>query len=255
MNIDFNKLITLLLPTFMRNGLTSIVQAVASQFTSLYTDFQLWQIDIRLQAAMTCQVMYLETILNYRLLGSFIRTIYISDGDGVIVDFIINVPAGLNVDNYRMIALIEKYKIAGKRYIIGQSAYTYQVNWSDFYCESAEKEYVVQWIVPVCELLYEQSLINNLVYVQFNNTIIHALSPINVASRVLVSMHVIYLNGHTMDFSTYIEIGTNLSPAVDAQEPGDYGSKVSSVTLISVSPQFDATYNYSSTGGGTLIEE
>jgi hypothetical protein len=196
--------------------------------------------------------MYLETILNYRLLGSFIRTIYISDGDGVIVDFIVNVPSGLNIDNYRMIALIEKYKIAGKRYIIGQSAYTYQVLWSDFYCELADREFIVQWTDQVCELQYHQDIINNLVYVQFNNTIIHALSPINVASRVLVSMYVIYLNGHTMDFSTYIEIGTNLSTAVDAQEPGDYGSKVSSVTLISVSPESDATYNYSSTGGNPI---
>ena len=70
-------------------------------------------------------------------------------------------------------------------------------------------------------------------------------------------MHVIYLSGQTRDFTTYIEIGTNMSPAVDAQIPGDYGSKVSSVTLISVSPESDVNfiYQYSSTGGGTPIEQ
>ena len=183
MNIDFTKLITLLLPTFMRTGLTALISTIASQFTSLYADFQLWQMDIRLQAAMTCQVMYLETILNYKLLGSFIRTIYITDGDGVIVDFVVNVPNGLDIDNYRMIALIEKYKMCGKRYTIGQSAYTYTVNWSTFYCELADLEFVVQWTNPVCEL----ELVVPQYYTYMGNSEPTSISSVNACSIISMS--------------------------------------------------------------------
>ena len=245
------------MPTFMRNGLTSLISTIAAQFTSLYSDFQFWQIDIRLQAAMTCQVMYLETILNYRLLGSFIRTIYISDGDGVIVDFIVNVPAGLNIDNYRMIALLEKYKIAGKRYIIGQSAYIYDVEWTNFRCELADREYTIQWSNFRCELTDREftvqwsdfyceshpAIIDN--QIQLNSTVgqdgttYTITSDYPVTSDVSVDVQVDYWNG---------EDSQRVPLSLLKGETTKFGilSRTDSLGcyIADIIPTSDSTYNY-----------
>jgi hypothetical protein len=248
MNIDFTKLITWLLPTFLRSAFAWIVQSVAVQFTSLYTDFQLWQLDIRLQAAMTCQVMYLETILNYRLLNSFIRTIYISDGDGVIADFVINVPQGVDVDNYRMIALIEKYKIAGKRYTIGQSAYTYQVNWSDFYCEKVNREFVAEWSDFYCELHEFEDLPTNLLTLHIAlgaqniaDGTMWVTSQYPVATQLTVDVQCV-LEAETRTENLVIPVGTSQSYVANFSYPSEI--IVSQIYLIS--PESDTTYNYTS---------
>jgi len=221
MNIDFPKLIKLLLPTFMRAGLTELVEAIASPLTSLYTDFQLWQIDIRLQAAMTAQVMYMETILNYRLLNSFIRTIYITDGDGVTVDFIVNVPSGVEVDNYRLIALVEKYKASGKRYSIGQSALTYEVLWTD----------------AVCELISADKIINMLTADRDMGIHIFVVSEFVVTTEISVDIQVTYNGGLTSIETVTIPLGSNTSNIIDK-------NNVSSVMTIASNPAFDDTYIY-----------
>ena len=246
MNIDFAKLITLLLPTFMRTGLTSLISTISAQFTSLYAVFQLWQYDIRLQAAMTCQVMYLETILNYRLLGSFLRTIYISDGDGVIVDFVINVPPGLNIDNYRMIALIEKYKIAGKRYTIAQSAYTYNVEWSGFQCEKANREFSVQWTGPVCELEEVADLVNNLITLNLTYSALNIAdgtmsvsSQYNVTSELTIEVRCV-LDNETKSEILVIPYGSNSSQEITFSYP----TEILISGVYSINPVSDSTYNY-----------
>lgn len=244
MNIDSNKLLTWLTPTFLRFAFSWIMQSIAAQFTSLYADFQLWKLDIRLQAAMTCQVVYLETILNYRLLNSFIRTIYITDGDGVTFDFVINVPAGVDVDNYRMIALIEKYKIAGKRYTIGQSAYTYQVNWSDFYCENVNREFVAEWSGFYCEL--SEDLTTNLLTLHIAlgaqniaDGTMWVTSQYPVATQLTVDVQCI-LADETRTENLVIAVGTSQSYVANFSYPSEI--IVSSIYLVN--PESDSTYNY-----------
>lgn len=246
MNIDFAKLITWLLPTFLRSAFVSLTQTVAAQFTSLYDDFQLWQLDVRLQAAMTCQVMYLETILNYRLLNSFIRTIYITDGDGVIADFVINVPQGIDVDNYRMIALIEKYKIAGKRYTIGQSAYTYQVNWSDFYCENVNREFVAEWTDFYCELQEAVDLPTNLLTLHIAlgaqniaDGTMWVTSQYPVATQLTVDVQCV-LDAETRTENLVIPEGSNTSYIGNF----NYPSEIILYSIYLVNPDSDSTYNY-----------
>jgi len=246
MNIDFTKLITLLFPTFIRTYLMSYIEAISMQFTSLYSNFQFWKLDVQLQASMTCQVICLETILNYRLLNSFTRTIYITDGDGVIVDFVINVPAGLNIDNYRMIALIEKYKIAGKRYTIGQSAYTYQVNWSDFYCEKANREFIIQWTNAVCELDSISDLIDNSISLSITfgaqniaDGTMYVTSQYNVTSELTIEVRCV-LDNETKSEILVIPFGSNSSQVITFSYPREI--LVSSV--YSINPVSDSTYRY-----------
>jgi hypothetical protein len=153
MTVDFEKLHKLLMPTFTRlPKMTALLIAIATPFQNLFASFQSWQADIRLQAATTCQVMYLENILNYRLFGSFTPQITITDGDGITVDFIVNIPAGVTVNGQLLIGLLEQYKLKGKRYNVVQSTRQYSVVWSDPVCELVGVECTAVWSDPVCEL-------------------------------------------------------------------------------------------------------
>jgi len=135
MIIDFFKLILLLLPTFLRDALNSLALSVIYPIQELFDKFEVWQNDIRLQASTTCQVIYIETMLNYKLLGTFERTIFITDSSDNEFDFIVNVPTSVSVDYNRLIAIVNKYKLFGKRFNVGQSAYTFEVLWTDVVCE------------------------------------------------------------------------------------------------------------------------
>jgi len=237
MDINFNTLLKLILPTSLRNGLTELVKAVASQFTALYSDFQAWQADIRLQAEMTCQVMYLEAILNYRLLGNFLRTIYITDGDGVLVDFIVNVPEGVSVDSNRLVALLEKYKTYGKRYQIEQSQYTYNVNWGGFVCEQIAETFVTEWGGFVCEReavptnLFTFSTINN------NTTVLLTTQhPVGVEVTVLLSVK---YNTGVQQEGIYIVVPSGASGGSVT-----VGGQITDVFVRSITPSSDANYDF-----------
>lgn len=233
MNIDFAKLLKLLLPTFMRNGLTELVTAVASQFTKLYDEFKAWQIDMRLQAAMTCQVMYLEAILNYRLLGSFIRIITISDGDGVTVDFIVNQQDGVVVDNFRMISLIEKYKTYGKRYRIDQVQYGYQVSWTNPVCELelAVETYEFEWTSPVCEKV--EGKIGNMITATCGNHSVDINSQYPVASDLIVN---VLVNGSIVRQETIAQGNSSSSIAFEVV--------TTTAVITSINPEIDNVYDY-----------
>ena len=151
MMIDFLKLLQLLTPQPIREAKYALHYAVSNVFVSLYTAWKAWQRDMQLQAVTTCQVMYLETMLNYRLLGEFTRSIYITDGDVVTADFVINVPVGTNVDYKRLYALVDKYRLYGKRFTVGQDAYTYQFEWTGMVCEINTQTYQFEWTGMVCE--------------------------------------------------------------------------------------------------------
>lgn len=236
MNIDFEKLILLVLPIRIRNGVKYIVKAIASAIQNLYDEYQLWQIDMRLQAQMTCQVMYLELILNYRLLHTFTRTIFITDGDGVTVDFIVNVPAAVQVDANQMIGLIEKYKTYGKRYTIGQSQYTYEVNWSDFVCEKVLMSYEAHWSGFVCEQTYVDEIRDNIISAETVDLMIHVTSSEPVASNVMVRIRFV-LAGNTHDYDMYLNTGQS-SAWLEINEP------IQDLQILEILPSEDAIFRY-----------
>lgn len=236
MNIDFEKLIKLMLPISVRNGLQYIIAAIASVIQNMYDEFVLWQVDMRLQAQMTCQVMYLELILNYRLLNTFTRTIYITDGDGVTVDFIVNVPALVQVDANRMIGLIEKYKTFGKRYTIGQSQYTYEINWSDFVCEKALVTYEANWSGFVCENTYVDELMDNNIRVEDIDLIIKLSADYPVTSEITARVGYMIAD---VDYDVLITISVgSIHSYLQINE------HMSNLHIISLNITSDSTYRY-----------
>jgi hypothetical protein len=268
MNLDFEKLLKLALPTFLRNGLGNLIKAIAAVFTAIYSDYRAWQTDMRLEAAMTCQNMYIEAMLNYRLLGTFDRIITLEDGTGIPVDFIVKIPDDVQVDSARMVGLVNKYKTYGKRYLIVQGTYTYITGWRKPVCEQVDRTYITGWREHVCEQVDRtyitgwrehvceqvdrtyitgwrehvcelKELINNylgIVVVEDSKYYVNADFP--VASTLTVS--ITYWSNdeeYTHDFT--IAQGQTNSEIFTPPESNPYQAYITNV-----SPEYDDTYHY-----------
>lgn len=223
MIIDFFKLLLLLCPTFIRVGVISFAESVTAPLQDLYDDFRLWQMDIRLQSSTTCQVLYLETMLNYRLLGSLLRVIYITDGDGISTDFVINVPEGVTYDSSQLNALVNKYKLYGKRFTVGQTNYTYEAIWTGMFCETISAE--------------------NLLTTHFDTNHVWVTSAVPVKSVLLISIQVAIQGRPTQMKWVTINNETSESNHLTIVD-GVYVVSISSVTITLVEPSQDSFYTY-----------
>lgn len=154
---DFTKLVTYLLPSFLRKDrLIGWLKALCAPSDTLHTQFITFVSDKIYEQNFTGQVISLERLLNDQF-DSSLRRIYITDGnreeififngDGtgfaegnesyffngtgvdevyvfngedssLLYDFVVNVPVSLVYDSAKFNALIIKYKLAGKKYII-----------------------------------------------------------------------------------------------------------------------------------------
>lgn len=147
---NINKLIQLLLPTFLRKTkLIAILESIASPIDTLYQD-TLYKMQH------DCRVIYLEKVLNEKFTMGYspmfhlsTRKIIIEDGEAIprdyifqnnesetmwldfedeqeyidepseaYHDFIIKVPEDLIIDMAKFKQTVDYYKLAGKKYII-----------------------------------------------------------------------------------------------------------------------------------------
>lgn len=252
MNLDFEKLLKLALPTFLRRGLGNLVKAIAAVFTAIYNAYRAWQTDMRLEAAMTCQNMYIEAMLNYRLLGTFDRIITLEDGTGIPVDFIVKIPDNVQVDNARLVGLLNKYKTYGKRYLIVQGMYTYEISWLHPVCEQVDRTYIIGWREPVCEQVDRTYIIgwrehvcelkerinNYISIVKEGESKYYVNADFPVASTLTVTM--IYQSNemiYTHDFT--IEQGHKASDYFIPIE-----DNITHFEITSIAPEYDDTYHY-----------
>lgn len=149
-NININKLVTLLTPTFLRkDGFLGYAQALVTPIATLHQQFYVKRLDNLYKLNHNGQVCYLRKVLNDAF-DAQLRRIRITDGNkyqrnyiytnveqqpkylGTIyirnandyadsgVDFRVVVPIGFDLTNniYQLKALIDFYKLAGKRYLI-----------------------------------------------------------------------------------------------------------------------------------------
>lgn len=233
MNIDFVKLFNLLLVTSLRSGLTDIVKSCAYAFNYVYASFKAMYAEAVLYAAITCQVMYLELIINYVIFGDYKRTIYITDGDQITVDFVVNVPASSNYNVQLLVALLEKYKPTGKRYTINQSQLVYNVTWSDFVCEKISRTFIANWSDFVCELEQTQTMQYNHLNVYYMGSELYVVPDYPTVSVIRVDLLV---NGTTVNVVIPIE-----STGYEA-----FGTEITSVSFVEINPTEDANFWYRS---------
>lgn len=238
MNIDFEKILYQVLPTSIRVGLTDIVKSFAYPFTIVYDLWKNWYDDLVLQSAITCQVMYLELIINSRLFGNYSRTIYITDGDQVTSDFIVNVPAGLNYNVQQLVGLLDKYKPTGKRYTIGQSDIVYEIQWINHVCELVDQQFIVHWTNPVCETV---NMTENKVVASLNSVVdgggAHHYCKVDLQYNAASNLTVVVwtnLGNYTVNVPSGANTAKTTSGAFDYQ----------TAYILSITPSVDETFYY-----------
>jgi hypothetical protein len=153
-SLDFRKLVSDLLPPDLRKAKRiDWLLVLVSQIKSIHTQFVALATQKRFDLQFTSQVIYLEYLLNYRFNGG-LNTIYIADAQNPdyvylwqraenvklyiynrvenesktfvynraefnhYADFVVMVPALLVFNRSEMVALINRYKIAGKIFTI-----------------------------------------------------------------------------------------------------------------------------------------
>ena len=152
---DFTKLVTYLLPSFLRKDRQiSWLKAICAPTNTLHSAFETFVTESLYAQNFTGQVISLERLLNDQF-DNTLRRIYITDGNreevfifntgagfaqnnetffyngsatgekytfsgdsALLHDVVVNVPTGLVYDSIKLNALVRKYKLAGKKYII-----------------------------------------------------------------------------------------------------------------------------------------
>lgn len=162
MNINCPKLIGYMLPTVLRQTLISSFMSVfTSPLRGIHDEFSNWKDKMKIMISGTPQVCMLEKIIK----DSLDIDIVISEGDGRPVDFIIQTNF-LDVDKERQLfALIDRYRLAGKRYEYKNTALTIQTTWGEYVCE--QQTVFLEWTGYLCERKYRPE---RYIYFDFDGT-------------------------------------------------------------------------------------
>jgi hypothetical protein len=258
MKIDFNKLIVLLLPTFLRQTvLAYFIEACIKPAKVLYNDLVSWAEEKRLELATNYQICYLEAYLNYKLLGSFDRKIVIVNSDGITTDFSVVVPTTVTVDTYRLKAIVDKYKLIGKRYEVVGGTVSYQYEWQSFYPEILSVDDAAKWgdFYPEIESVKKDAFI--CIEITSNQPHIYASAyaidsngdSVKVTSDVVIQLNVQWRlesnwnekNSATIELT--ISAGNSLSPTSTINNVNDF-QELSGSSVNSITPATDDNYIY-----------
>lgn len=232
MKINVNRLLIDCLPKIMRQQrIYALLHALCSQLFPLNEQIQRWRSEALRQASYTWQVASIERAV-YEQLGTVISIVI---KDGMPYDFGVVVESqGDRYDEDRLRAIIDRYKPAGRRYVIEGSDVYSTVKFVDYVCEMQDVVYTVAFKDYVCEL-EEIPRINNYITVFHSPAIngrvsINAMATYPVASYLTVSLEsgvpIIIREGEK----------EGVSVEIDAYEdPGD---------ILSVNPEQDDIYNY-----------
>lgn len=113
----------------------------------LHASFVEWHKKMRNKTGATPQVCMLRKVI-FDELGI---NIDIEEGSGKPHDFIVKTSL-INTDKERqMLALVDRYKMAGKSYLYINEEVSFQMSWSDHICEQCEFSSKWDWARYVCE--------------------------------------------------------------------------------------------------------
>lgn len=146
MNIDYSKLVQLLLPTFLRKEvLIELVRTMIWPLLDLSSRFNLWADSARYKANMNASVIALERHIQRELDVLAV----IEEMDGKPIDFLVNV-SGI-VEEHRLKSLIDQYKLAGRSFAFRIGSVAYSCSFINHVCEDIIELYSVEFTDHVCE--------------------------------------------------------------------------------------------------------
>lgn len=249
MKIDFNKLIELLLPTFLRRPrLFALLRVLVSKpLQSLFSRFNIWRAKSRYEASVTPQA----CSLIHAVERTFDCVCDIQELDGKPYDFLVSIDRSTDLNAIR--EFIDKHKLAGKSYIFKLGDVNFVAEWFNYVHEDIIELYMAEWIMHV----EEEDGINNinirLLSNMDNSWTVIATADKPVKSDLFISVSVVYRippNGemhHGGDASVSLGFGetTVERPIALTLEPG----ALVSYTSIAF-PGSDEFYTYKTNNEG-----
>lgn len=239
--IDFNRFILTYLPHSLRRvTIYSILQVLISPVVRLYNLFLSFRQEQIIKQSGTSQTIMLKKMVHDQLA----LDIDIEEDTGLSNDFIVKV-ASQELDKERqLVALINKYKQAGKSFTLNNAAVIFTQAWGDFVCEIAELNY--NWGGFVCEI---SAQVLNQITVLAKYVATYGHGSITVTAEL--SPVTVYLNVFLRDENTSLErivpvtherINTESSPvAVNYIYIQGINERVTKVELVQ---EYDGQYNF-----------
>lgn len=146
MILNWTKLLTDLLPRQLRRvKLTSLLTVLTKQIQATHISLLVYMSHTQAIVLRNYSVVSLERML-YEEMGV---SISIAEGSGQPIDFIVNING--YVDEQRVHALLDKYKLAGKSYQIVYSEMAWGVQFIDHICERGVVTWISRCNQHVCE--------------------------------------------------------------------------------------------------------
>lgn len=146
MNIDYSKLVQLLLPTFLRKSvLIELLRTLIGPLQIMHSQANLWFDDARYKANTNASVISLIHLIE----REFDVLATIEELDGQPTDFKVTVSG--TVDEVRLRALLNQYKIAGRSFTFRIGSVVYSSSFINHVCEDIIAVYSVEFIDYVCE--------------------------------------------------------------------------------------------------------
>lgn len=135
-----------LLPIAIRqSGLVNFISILLAPAQSAAQELEAYTADARLRSAATWQVIWMEKLLSDAL-G---YAVVITEGDGMPIDFVFS---GIAYNDRDFAAgLINRYKLAGKSFLINYEDVALSARWINPVCALTNQfTYTARWINPVC---------------------------------------------------------------------------------------------------------
>jgi len=147
MIFDYEKLVQLMLPTFLRRAvLIELLKMLVKPLATMHTAFLAWYENARYKANANASVISLV----HHISREFGTVATIGELDGKPTDFLVSVQ-GL-VDEARIRKLIDSYKLAGKSYVFESSEIEFACEFANWTCENYDEATTVEFVDYVCEI-------------------------------------------------------------------------------------------------------
>ena len=144
---DFNRLVELLLPTFLRNSrIVAMLRALmATPLQNRHTDFHLFREKTRYEAAITPQVCSLSDAVQRK----FDVSCEITELDGKPYDFLVSIDRSTDLNAIR--DFLNRFSLAGKTFLFALGDTVHTAEWSEYVDENLVERYTASWLDYVSE--------------------------------------------------------------------------------------------------------
>lgn len=144
---DFNRLIELLLPTFLRQSkiVAMLRVLIGNPLQRRHTDYSLFRANTRYGASITPQVCSLRHAIERK----YDVQCEIKELDGRPYDFLVEIDRSADLNAIR--GLLTKFSLAGKTFLFALGDTVYSAEWSNYVNENLITTYSADWINYVDE--------------------------------------------------------------------------------------------------------